>query len=294
MGDIDFLEQLETRAKRLAYLASINAPKDLIGKEVFLIVGAAEKYCPSEFHLTGNNCGCYCDGKGGTLKVAERKLRKRYQHTPNVTSLYVGVSDVEAKEAATKGLKPPIIVSDIYSGYFAANAAKGNWGIIELDFETVKSELHPFHAYLERKNRRKSCEIITNRQKYLDNIKKYQDKWQESLKNCGVCVIPNYLHPAFIRKVITYDVSKTNLLVERVVRSVDPWNHTVNQHKENYKMNKLISDWLSCKTVNDDDFGREDVKILDQLNNCDPLEMYYIQSDKEHKKVGWWGASNED
>jgi hypothetical protein len=218
--------------------------------------------------------------------------------------LYVGTTELMAKEAPLKGINPPIILTDVYPGYFAFFNSNSDqkWGIIEIDMDFLHDEnLAPFHGYLEKLGRHKSCkktDIWKRREKYLGEISKHKGKWRKSLSDCGACLYLSRISPYAINKVSIYSpfeaVEKT---ITKELAKPDPWNHSSKQHKEAYHHNSCLTRWLACRPIEWDDLTGGVKPIISQLKNIrtlwdslqgrKELDLFYCRGIEKEIRA-WW------
>ncbi len=184
--------------------------------------------------------------------------------------LYVGTTEQEAKEAPIKGLKPPVVLSDVYPGYFAFSASKdANWGIVEVNMEALLPDnLAPFSG-------------------------RKKQKWRDSLKECGVCLYMLHIPVHAITKVTVYSPNGRvgNSFITESVKKNDPLEVTLAQHQATYALNLGLTRWLACELVTGTELmngsaAKQGSKIDDLLANRNGLELFYRRTEKDFHS--WW------
>ncbi len=209
---------------------------------------------------------------------------------PEQRLLYVGLTELDAKNAPVKGVEPHVVLSDVYPGYFASCAAKGvsKWGIVQVDIESlVPGNLAPFYEYVKRTKRLRT----TDPQKSLEAVERYRSSWRKSLDSCGVIVYLGKLPPVSIVKVTIYDAygKLANNYVTKQSEMTNPWTLSPEQRKESYAGNLALTRWLICDAVNGADFTTDEQsasKLDDNLHNRHGLDLYHRRNEKD--LVSWW------
>ena len=209
---------------------------------------------------------------------------------PKMMGVYVGMGAMNAKMASNLGLEPPVILTDVYAGYFASK--HDNWGIIEIDTSLLfPDSFAPFHGYIEKSKRR--GKKAGNRQKYLDKIAEYKKEWKKSLADCGVYLYLAHIPPNAISRIATFKPD-TNDFIRKKATNVNPWEITAEEHKNNYWMNYCVATWLACSPLDPEiEKSKEYVKMLGDFQDRSGLELYHFQTERERNK-GLFGTPRKN
>lgn len=146
--------------------------------------------------------------------------------------LYHGTSAVVAKKALKEGLKPRghtgktnwkhsiesnpkgVYLTDIYAGYFAANATvEGDWGIIEIDTDKLDPyNLLPDEDFLEQATRgeKSICPktvrgMVARTRWFRNRLLGFQKYWENSLKDLGTVQYRGVIQPKAFTRVSVFD-----------------------------------------------------------------------------------------
>jgi len=227
--------------------------------------------------------------KPTTQTVSSEGGRKKF--------LYVGTTETIAKSAPVKGIEPPVVLSDVYPGYFAfwASTCHQRWGILEVDIENLMPDhLAPFNGYTEKRSRRKKLteeEINQRRDLHLEKAWEQRNKWQESLEACGVVLYFMQIPPHAINKVTTYDAfgKGANSFVTESCIKHNPWEISAPDHRAAYAFNEALTQWLTCSEVAQAKALSNGVKAEradEHLQNRLGLDLYYRRTEKDLHH--WW------
>lgn len=208
--------------------------------------------------------------------------RKKRRFVPEI--LYLGTTEEIGKTLSHSNIEPPVVLSDVYSPFFAQEACKQKsykWCIVEINCSSLnENEFHPFHGYLERWSRNRSGvkdpEGIARRRKdYLDNINLSRIKWHQSFDICGTVLYTLPIKPENINKITTFNpkiINPNKLIVSKINSCVGPWETTGAHHRQMWEMNKKITDWMACDLCSNQE---------DWMLNREGLELYYKISEKK-------------
>lgn len=187
--------------------------------------------------------------------------------------LYVGVSEQIAKMSPTKGLQPPVILTNVYAPFLCLKNLKdepaGRWGIISVRLDKL------------------SREMLTPCQAYMKKYKKDNKGWEKSLQLYGTCIYPVEIKPYAIERVMIYDPigRDSNKIINDLVSKQNPNK----DHKANYVKNLAITKWLNGEEINCDDLcenmtQKAKVEIEEMLYQRSALDVYYIRPEDKVRK----------
>lgn len=217
------------------------------------------------------------------------KLTRDEKSTDKKKVLYFGTSEVKAKEATRNGIPPPIVLSDVYPGYFAhlASGDTNRWGIVEIDLELLAPDCFaPFHGFLEKHSRRgklTSKEILTRRQEYLEKALSQRGQWKKSLGQCGIVLYAGTIPPHAITKVTTFKPLEAGVdpTIKENSAKCDPWELTSTTHKASYAHNLALTQWLTAQIITSKWAGNGN-----HSDNRFGLDVYYTRTEKDSQY--WW------
>jgi hypothetical protein len=234
----------------------------------------------------------YVSRAGRRPKVTKRSKPTIFEGISKV--LYFGTTEKVAKEAPVKGIEPPVVLSDVYPGFFAFWASMDSnqrWGIVEVDVENLMPDsIAPFHGYIEKLGRRKQLtteQILERRDKYLASVVTQKEKWKKSLDCCGVVLYLLKVPPHAVTKVTTFDAFRkgaNKFVVEGSIRC-NPWEVSPPEHKDAYAYNLALTQWLACEEVSTRGLNNAS-QVEEHLQNRLGLELYYRRTEKDLHH--WW------
>ena len=196
--------------------------------------------------------------------------------------LFVGANEQIAKLAPTKGLEPPVFLTDIYPGFFCLQSHNGSkCGIISVNQEVLIPDMFaPFHFYIKSKDK----------DEVLKNIKDYKTRWKKSLQECGVCIYTGPIQSFAIEKIVTYSPTANDYLTKFITEQPNPCEVSAKDHKYNYNSNLAIARWLNGEDIKAEDILDKKLnhktfcELSDKLANRSGLDLYYQRSEKEKRK----------
>ncbi len=213
--------------------------------------------------------------------------------------LYIGTTEDVAKLAPSKGLEPPVFLTDIYAGFFCKSVCPPEaerWGIISVKLNTLYQDMiAPSPAFIQRINKlrtRNPAALEKQRKEILENLANYKNKWKLSLAQSGVCVYLLKIPPTAIEKIMIYNINgrDTNPVINDIIKdSASPYEQTAYSHKHSYHKGLAITRWFNGEAIRCHDIynGQTTIKqyneIDDKLNNRLGLDVYYIKTEEKYK-----------
>ena len=180
--------------------------------------------------------------------------------------LYVGTNEQIAKLAPIKGLKAPVILTDVYSGFFCRKNNDLKWGIISIIVDKLCDGMFaPFHFKSDKKI-----------------------NWQKSLKDHGACLYNRDIPQSAILKVTIYNPvgNEANIIINKLIEEQNPQEN----HKLNYKRNLGITKWLNGEDVDYEEIynGETSYKLINEmgekLRNKSGLDVFYFKPEEKVRK----------
>lgn len=157
-----------------------------------------------------------------------------------------------------------VYLTEIYSGYFAANASQEGekWGILEIETEALDSKLfRPDEDFLEQCSRRgvaqsrldpkdrpaSLLEKAAGKQGMLDrtrffrkNLDEFSFLWRKSVEVLGNCAYKGKIPKDAITKAVTFDPSTNSFMAHAWMDpTITPMNHLICQGKY-----RALTRWL--------------------------------------------------
>lgn len=205
-----------------------------------------------------------------TKVKSKMKTSKKFTNVDEKPHLFLGTTERTAKEVPLKGISGPVILTDVYPGFFASSACQDTgqrWGIIEVSVEALLP----------------------------DSFVSFNGKgdWIESLKKCGMCRYNMHIPIIAISKVTIYNPlsAGSNKFVNDAIGLTNPMENTPKKHQTLYTLNRGLTRWLACKVVTGEEFEKSNswkaTEINQVLQNRNCLELFYTRTENFHS---WWKA----
>jgi hypothetical protein len=212
------------------------------------------------------------------------KVKTKELSVPQDSILYVGVSEQVAKLAPIKGLEAPVVLTDIYPGYFCLQSLDKDtkWGIVSVSVANLHKDMFAPFSFDKKKSKSK-------------------ETWQDTLANLGVCLYTANISKIAIEKVTIYQPfgREGNAIINKLIAEQDP-----REHKSNYEKDLCINRWLNGGEINCSDIfnGSTNYKLIAEtegkLTNRSGLDIYYTKPEekvrKSHKSAAKERIFNED